>query len=30
MLQFVLNLLTADEFIIKYGDRDRYELIDGE
>ncbi|EAW36107.1 Uma2 family endonuclease [Lyngbya sp. PCC 8106] len=30
MLQFISNLLTADEFIIKYGDRDRYELIDGE
>ncbi|ERT09207.1 hypothetical protein M595_0927 [Lyngbya aestuarii BL J] len=30
MVQFASNLLTADEFIIKYGDRDRCELIDGE
>jgi Uma2 family endonuclease len=30
MVQFASNLLTADEFIIQYGDCDRYELIDGE
>jgi len=30
MVQTKFNLLTADEFILQYGDRDRYELIDGE
>ncbi|MEB3279844.1 MAG: Uma2 family endonuclease [Lyngbya sp.] len=30
MIQSALNLLTVDEFITQYGDRDRYELIDGE
>ncbi|MEL7035256.1 MAG: hypothetical protein AAFO04_06510 [Cyanobacteria bacterium J06592_8] len=30
MVQSASNLLTVDEFILQYGDRDRYELIDGE
>ncbi|MBD2091402.1 Uma2 family endonuclease [Microcoleus sp. FACHB-1515] len=30
MLQSISQSLTADEFILRYGDIDRYELIDGE
>jgi Uma2 family endonuclease len=30
MVQSASNLLTVDEFINHYGDRDHYELIDGE
>ncbi len=30
MVQSPPNLLTADEFIVRYGDDARYELIDGE
>jgi hypothetical protein len=30
MTQAVPKLLTFDEFITRYGDNERYELIDGE
>lgn len=30
MVQFAPKLLTVEEFIIHYGDNERYELIDGE
>ena len=30
MVQSALKLLTVDEFITRYGDSERYELIDGE
>lgn len=30
MVQSALQLLTVDEFISRYGDNERYELIDGE
>lgn len=30
MIQANPQLLTADEFIVQYGDQDQYELIDGE
>lgn len=30
MVQSALKLLTVDEFITRYGDDERYELIDGE
>ncbi len=30
MVQLNSNLLTADSFVAEYGDRDEYELIDGE
>lgn len=30
MVESALKLLTVDEFITGYGDRDQYELIDGE
>jgi Uma2 family endonuclease len=30
MVQLVEKLLTTEEFISTYGDRDRYELVDGE
>lgn len=30
MVQSALQLLSVDEFITRYGDSERYELIDGE
>lgn len=30
MVQIAPKFITADEFIVNYGDNERYELIDGE
>ncbi|MGL5795392.1 MAG: Uma2 family endonuclease, partial [Waterburya sp.] len=30
MVQSIINLITVNDFIKRYGDNNRYELIDGE